>query len=403
MQGSVAIQGAIGIGKSSILSQLRMSMEGFLTSHKAVSAIAVGTKDIKTVDDAARLILESFADVDEKSEKIKFKFGSFVEIESAEVCRYFSGGRHLAGLIRLLEKKNMDMLFNGKELLILAIDEADKCAIPIARLIRALTTHLQQAGVKRIRFVLAGVSPYFQQMVDEDAGVSRFFYKVITLAPMERDDSIELVTTKLQTLVKSAETIGLEIRVDPVVIERIVALSGGHPHILQLMGSHVVEHENNDSDNIINSRDLANSLRTICYEDRNHVYESTLHSLELHNQLDTLRELLAIASTGFPTHVNKARALHVAGIDSLKWFVTNNILVVREDGHYGLLDEFLRIRMLLDDEDADSALMEERVLLYGNISEIGSLAINMEEGGDEDHSELIDEVDDDSPPPRQAA
>jgi len=375
MQGSVAIQGAVGIGKSSLLSQLRMSMEGFQTSHKAVSAIAVGNKDVKTVDDAARLILESFADVDEKSKKIKFNFGKIVEIESAEVCRFFTAGRHLSGLIRLLEKKNMDMLFQGQELLILAIDEADKCAPPIARLVRALTTHLQQSGVKRVRFLMAGVSPYFQHMVDEDAGVNRFFYKVMSLAPMEQDDATELINTKLQTLVKTAEAIGLEIKIDPIVVDRIVGLSGGHPHILQLMGSHVVEHENNDPNGVIDVRDLTNSLRTICYEDRSHVYESVIHNLEIHGHTENMRLLLSAARNGFPTRIIQKSALRIAEKETIKWFVSNNILSMLDNGTYGLVDEFLRIRILLDEAEDEAAQVENRILNHGNMDDYDGAAI----------------------------
>jgi len=372
MQGSVAIQGVVGIGKSSLLSQLRLSMEGFQSDHKAISALAVGHKDIKDVDAAARQLLESFAEVDEKSKKIKFTLPKFLEIESGEVCRLFTAGRHLAGLTRLLERKNMDMLLTDKEHLILAIDEADKCAVPLTRLIRALTTHLQQEGVKRIRFILAGVSPYFQEMAKEDSGISRFFYKVMSLAPMASEDAEELVTNKFQALVKNAERIPLQLRVDPLVISRIVDLSGGHPHVLQLMGSHVVEHENNDPDGIIDSKDLADSLRTICYEDRSYVYESTLHNLELSGQLDTLRTLLKAAGRGFPTRLDRARALRFTDIDALNWLVNNNILTVVADDQYALADEFLRIRMKLDEVEEYADEIENHLLRYGTLQDLPS-------------------------------
>ena len=65
-QGSVAIQGAIGIGKSSLLARARLLMEGFHSSNRAKSVIAVGDKDVKTIDEAARLVLESFVHVDER-------------------------------------------------------------------------------------------------------------------------------------------------------------------------------------------------------------------------------------------------------------------------------------------------------------------------------------------------
>ena len=66
----------------------------------------------------------------------------------------------------------------------------------------------------------------------------------------------------------------MELSVDPDVIERTVALSGGHPHLLQLLGSHLIEHEDSDPDGVIDAHDLANSLGRICYEDRARVYDT---------------------------------------------------------------------------------------------------------------------------------
>ena len=48
--GSVAIQGPVGIGKSSLLARSRLDLEGFGSEKAAFSVIAVGDRDIKTVD-----------------------------------------------------------------------------------------------------------------------------------------------------------------------------------------------------------------------------------------------------------------------------------------------------------------------------------------------------------------
>jgi AAA+ ATPase superfamily predicted ATPase len=89
-KGSVAIFGGIGIGKSSLLARVRLLMEGFNShNHKSKSIICVGDKNIKNIDEAARMILERLITVDERHNKIKFKIGEFIEIESGEICRYF--------------------------------------------------------------------------------------------------------------------------------------------------------------------------------------------------------------------------------------------------------------------------------------------------------------------------
>ena len=59
-QGSVVIEGPIGIGKSSLLARTRLMMEGFASTHHSRSVIAVGDKGVTSLDNAARLLLESF-------------------------------------------------------------------------------------------------------------------------------------------------------------------------------------------------------------------------------------------------------------------------------------------------------------------------------------------------------
>jgi hypothetical protein len=95
-----------------------------------------------------------------------------------------------------------------------------------------------------------------------------------------------------------------------------VSISGGHPHLLQLLGSHLIEHEDSDPDGIIDSRDLHESFQRICYEDRASVYASMLHELELYDQQEALFTLLGltaespykICAPGFPTCIDRRLA-----------------------------------------------------------------------------------------------
>ena len=161
---------------------------------------------------------------------------------------------------------------------------------------------------------------------------------------------------------RAATREGISLKIDPGVIQRIVELSGGHPHILQLLGSHVVEHEDEDPDGIIDPQNLLGSLQRICYEDRANVYISTLHNLELHNKLDTLRSLLGLSPEfsaqlllpGFPTKINRTLAKECVPPEDIQWLIDNNILSIHSDDHYGLLDEFLRIRMIFDQVNKES-------------------------------------------------
>ena len=362
--GSVAIQGPIGIGKSSLLAKARLVLEGFNSQYRCSSVIAVGDKDIQSIDQAARLLLESFVEVDERQNKVKFSLGKIFEAEWGELCKFFAEGRHLAALKRIVEKESLSRLVSNNEYLILAIDEADKCPAPLARLIRSIVTHTQQQGVKRVRFIVSGVKPYFQSMVAEDPGINRFIYKTITLRNLLPEEATELIETKLSVVADDAEEQGLELSIDPDVIQRVVALSGGHPHILQLLGSHLVEHENDDPDGIINSHDLLSSLRRVCYEDRARVYDSTIHALQVHDRLDSFGLLLSSVPYGFPTRIDTDIAREFLDKDDLEWLVTNNILVRHTPEYYGLVDEFLRIRLMFErpGELGIGSQVERRVL-----------------------------------------
>jgi hypothetical protein len=369
MLGSVAIQGPIGIGKSSLLARARLLMEGFDSSHSAKSVIAVGDKDVQTIDQAARLLLETFVQVDEVHSKVKFSLGSVFEAEWGEILKFFAEGRHLAALKRIVEEESLDRILDGGEFLILAIDEADKCPLPLAKLIRAIVTHTQHQGVKRVRFVVSGVSPYFQYMVDEDQGISRFVYKTITVQNMSLEDATELVESKLSLVAQDAEDQGLELGIDPEVIRRVVALSGGHPHILQLLGSHLVEHEIEDPDGVIDSHDLYNSLHRVCYEDRARVYNSTIHHLEINDKIESLALLLGQVPTGFPTRIDRRIALSYIDKDSIDWLVQNNILSTQVSGYYSLVDEFLRVRLLLEESESGKSRLDiERHIIEERLS-----------------------------------
>jgi hypothetical protein len=310
-KGSVIIEGPVGIGKSSLLARTLLLMEGFNSENRAKAVTMTGDKDVQTLDDAARCLLHEFVSVDERHNKVKFAFGSFAEFESADITQNFRDRNHLAVLKRTLEGEYLSRALGEMRVLIIAIDEADKCPVPLAQLVRSLVTHTQQKGVRGVRIVLAGVKPFFTKMLTEDQGLTRFFYKTISLEPMEFPEAEFLVRQKLELVAVDAQRKGIRLRIDPSIVGRIVALSGGHPHLIQLLGSHLIEHEEEDPDQLIDSKDLYNTLSRICYEDRSAIYDTTLHELELYNHLDSLNLLLGmssesppdIVSRGFPTRI----------------------------------------------------------------------------------------------------
>ena len=364
-QGSVAIDGSIGIGKSSLLARIRLIMEGFDSSHKSKSVIAVGDRNIETIDEAARLLLERFIKIDEKQNKFSIKLGSFFEYESSEIVHYFKEGRHLSILKKIVEDEYLSKILNDGEFLILAIDEADKCPIPLARLIRSISTHTQQEGVKGIRFLLAGVTPFFTEMVKEDKGITRFFYKTITLQPMPIEDAENLLETKLKIVQLEANKLGFDIKIEPLLLKHVAELSGGHPHLLQLLGSHLVENEDANPDGKIDRNDLINSLRKICYEDRVSVYENTVHELDLHGKLDNLNKILSKMKLSFPSRISRQTVRNLIDIEEIRWLTEHNILSMPTPYHYGMVDEFLRVKLMLDEAQTETEIKaKEHRIIY---------------------------------------
>ena len=202
-------------------------------------------------------------------------------------------------------------------------------------------------------------------MRQEDPGIARFVYKTISLEPMSAEEATDLLQTKLDTVMEESFKSGLPVEVAPDVIPRIVALSGGHPHILQLLGSYLIEHENEDPDGIINEKDLYNTLMRICYHDRAQTYDGTVHMLKLMGKLDDFSRLMSLAPQHLPTRVSFAAAIDAVGPDTIKWFVDHDILAIVGSAHYGLVDEFLRVRLMLDAEQTQ----EQKLLLQARIVE----------------------------------
>jgi hypothetical protein len=110
---------------------------------------------------------------------------------------------------------------------------------------------MQQEHIEGIRFVIAGVNPYFKIMIDEDEGLQWSFYKRIDLQPMSIAEEQELFEAKLNLVIEDASRRGLQINVNPDIAGIVVAVSGGHHHVLQLLGSHIIDHENQSDDGII--------------------------------------------------------------------------------------------------------------------------------------------------------
>lgn len=366
-QGSVCIEGSFGIGKSSFMSRTLLHMDGFASSEKCIYVMAVGHGDIHTVDDAALLILEKLTQIDGTQNKITIGIPNIISYESTEAYNFFKEGRHLSALSKIIADQSFKAQLRNAEKFIIAIDECEKCAPAIARLMRTLGTEVQLQGIKNLRFMLAGVSPFYQEMAKIDRGVTRFIYRSINLEPLDQDSALTLLDDKFKIVVTSAEDEGDILNIDPDVIDRIAAISGGHPHLLQLLGSHVVEHEYLDPDGCIDTKDLADSLRTICYESRGRDYDLLIHSMKNESVFSDYNTLIELAGGKFPSRIDRAKAMTLIETDSIDWLLARNIISVYDDSTYSVVDEFLRIRVVMDLQESKIDEIESELIESGEL------------------------------------
>ena len=108
------------------------------------------------------------------------------------------------------------------------------------------------------------------------------------------------------------------------------------------------------------------------------------HELEVHGKLEVLERLLDLAPTGFPTRINRRTIGARATPDEIHWLTEHNVLTVASEEEYGLVDEFLRVRMIMDaEEDAEGRVKEELSILRSLAIEQGA-AEAMEDEENED-------------------
>src|SRR5262249_11410306 len=158
---------------------------------------------------------------------------------------------------------------------------------------------------------------------------------------LQSHEARDLVETKFRTVVEQSQKTGLNVHIHPKVPEGIVRLSGGHPHVIQLLGSYLIQHENMNPDDVIDAKDLAGAIRRICYDDRGDIYTKIIESLETVDLLRPLMSMLASAKSKHPTLIIRKDAREVVGDDVLTEFIKRDIFVRVGPDKLRLVDEFL--------------------------------------------------------------
>jgi hypothetical protein len=171
--------------------------------------VVVGSKEITSVDQLARLVLEELVDPDETKRTLSIGISSILKYEGSRAYQHFKEGRHLTALNRIVEDEAFRKVMQQAGFFIIAIDECDKISPTAARLIRVILTKTQLQGVTNIRFLLSGISPFFQQMIAEDQGLTRFIYETVNLGPMDHEAALDLLEEKFERLRSDTRRTGL--------------------------------------------------------------------------------------------------------------------------------------------------------------------------------------------------
>jgi hypothetical protein len=112
--------------------------------------------------------------------------------------------------------------------------------------------------------------------------------------------------------------------------------------------------------------------------------------LAVENKLEDLQKLLALTAGRFPTRIPRTGALESVGPDVLRWFVDRDILSLSSasSAHYGLVDEFLHIRLMLDLEQSEQGreALEASIFQRVSIEEFIETEVASEDGGFTEYS-----------------
>lgn len=148
--GYVAISGATGIGKSSLLFHVRLKMEGFGSNLAYASELITCTKDFANVEAVSSAVVQSLLDVPDRHAKWKFGIKGFVEYETGKAHNPIPAGGYYSVLRKFLIKN----LEDPSHMFLLALDEVDKAPVAVARFIRNISNDIEHEGINGLKIIL---------------------------------------------------------------------------------------------------------------------------------------------------------------------------------------------------------------------------------------------------------
>ena len=90
--------------------------------------------------------------------------------------------------------------------------------------------------------------------------------------------------------------------------------------------------------------------------------------MKTEGRFDAFLSLLAHGTKGMPFRISRDMAREVMDPDDLEWFRGRDIISALPDDHYKLVDEFLRVRVIMD-FDTRGDEIEQRFLEEGELED----------------------------------
>ena len=92
-----------------------------------------------------------------------------------------------------------------------------------------------------------------------------------------------------------------------------------------------------------------------------------MHSMRNESVFSDYNTFIELAGGKFPSRIDRAKAMALIEIDSIEWLLARNIISVYDDNTYSVVDEFLRIRVVMDLQESKIDEIESELIENGEL------------------------------------
>jgi hypothetical protein len=387
-QSGIAISGPVGIGKSSLLSNMILMIEGFQDKIRGFACLAMCSENDQPWQIARKLFQNLRDDSEQKVNEIGINLRWFHFKETSKQ-RELNNDDYVKAVADFFAELSKEEKY---DYLTIAFDECHQCPTSLAVLIRQLKEELEHSGVSEIRFLTSGIGTYLDKMISHNQGLERVFQRQIWLKPWGEQETVEFVTEKLKSIVelnrKNGGQLGVGDAHDDKLQQLFYKIGGGHPYLTQLLGSHMVRQEKSNPDGFLDVKDLVGAMDNICKNIRKRYYLSLEDQMEAVGMKDAYTSIIENLDERNPSRIRNSILMRCVSDDEKKWLLESGAIFLVFSGAdpvYQLTDELLRVSMMLRD-DENAASNEEKQLFEDEDSDE-----DLYEDSDEDLYEDSDE------------